>query len=128
MTSSHLESLIEQYSETHLVCDSSHPLITNTTLEEEALLYNLDKSSLHIIMDKFGSLTGKEITDSFDINTLSGGQKVVLMVLLALYCSAQNIVFIDLEVSLDALRLKSILALFEDTKPHKREILLQGIS
>lgn len=116
---------METLAETHLVCDASYPLITNTTLSEEALLYNLDDTSVSELADKFNALTGKQISAIYDINNLSGGQKVVLMVLLALSSPAQSIVFANLEVSLDSIRLKEIRALIESCRAQKREILVR---
>ena len=128
MTSGQTQYLMEKYSKSHLVCDTSYPLITNTTLEEEALLYNLDNSALNQVIDEFITLAGKQISASYDINNLSGGQKVILMVLLALYSPASRIVFMHLDTSLDTARLQSVRELIDRFKPLKLEIMLEAIS
>ncbi|MFO7659929.1 MAG: hypothetical protein R6V77_03360 [Candidatus Cloacimonadaceae bacterium] len=125
MTSDFNISVMESLAETHLVCDSSYPLITNTTLQEEALLYNLDVSAVSELITKFNTLTGKQISSAYDINNLSGGQKVILMILLALHSPAENIVFTNLKVSLDSIRLKDVMTLIESCQAQKREILVR---
>lgn len=125
MTSDFNIIAMDTLAETHLICDSSYPLITNTTLQEEAMLYNLNQSAVSELITKFNALTGKQISAAYDINNLSGGQKVILMVLLALNSPAQNIILINLAVSLDNIRLKEMMTLIESCQANKREILVR---
>ena len=91
----------EDRSDTHLICNARRPLIAGGKLREELLLYNLSTESTSDVMDKFAELTGKRISIESETNTLSGGQKVLLMCLLALFSPARRILFIDLWHSLD---------------------------
>lgn len=91
-----------------LIADASHPLISNQTLLDETLLYNLDADAILALYEKFKSLTGLSLYASYPINTLSGGQKVILMTYLCLLSPAQRINFRNLEHALDQDKLKII--------------------
>ena len=119
-----IEEIIPKYGATHLICDSAYPLIINSTLEEEAILYNLPQEVVAKLCAMFADLTGKEIKPVSDIAALSGGQKVVLMTLLALLSSAERIVFVNLPLALDKERSVAVSALIEQFKPLKASILL----
>jgi len=126
MTNSALETNIDKYSQTHLVCDAAYPLLTNSSLEEEAQLYNLEEKPLQQVLLHFYEITGKTITLKTEVTSLSGGQKVVLMFLLAILSKARNIVFIGLEVSLDSERLAQLNKLLQELSPHKNDIIIIG--
>lgn len=114
----------EKYSDTHLFCHSSVPLLTNSTFKEEAILYNLPQPELINLIADFNSITGKELTVGSNISELSGGQKIVLMVLLALHSPASRLVFINLYNNLDPERADAIHSLIEKHRPNKQEILI----
>lgn len=86
-----------------LICDANHPLISQC-LREEILLYHIDTQGEAILRESFERLSGKSISTDHDLSELSGGQKVLLMLLLALLSPAESIVFKDLHHSLDAHR------------------------
>jgi hypothetical protein len=117
-----IETMIDKYSEYYLVCDVSYPLITSSSLFEESLIYNIENHKRVSLALDFFDITGKQLRQDSDISTLSGGQKVVLMVLLALYSPAQNICFYKLQHSLDADRLKAINSIIERFRVLKHEI------
>jgi ABC-type lipoprotein export system ATPase subunit len=114
--------IIDEYSEQYLICDASYPLVTNSCLDEEALLYNLDENKLQTLTVDFFKLTGKRLKEESETSSLSGGQKVVLMVLLALHSPAQKIMFANLTVSLDKERLAAINKLIENCRTIKQDI------
>jgi len=116
--------ITEQYTATHLICDSSYPLITNSTLEEEAMLYNLDADAIATLCEQYLTLTGKPLNLSSDISALSGGQKVILMALLALFSPADRFLFVNLVADLDKERTEAMLILIEKYRIIKTEILL----
>ncbi len=118
-------SMMDTLAQTHLICDASYPLITSTTLKEEAILYNLEKESTSKLTSDFQTLTGKQISADYDINDLSGGQKVILMILLALASPAQNIVFVNLQSSLDSIRYNEINKMIVSNRTTKNEILIR---
>jgi ABC-type lipoprotein export system ATPase subunit len=114
--------IIDEYSEHYLICDASCPLVTNSSLDEEALLYNLDENKLQTLTVDFFKLTGKRLKPESETSSLSGGQKVVLMVLLALHSPAEKILFANLTVSLDKERLAAITKLIENCRTIKQDI------
>jgi ABC-type iron transport system FetAB ATPase subunit len=85
----------------YLICDSRHPLTSGSILLDEFILHALDKGARDAVCEEFNHLTGKEIGENSRIDVLSGGQKVLLMALLALYSPAPGILFIGLEQALD---------------------------
>ncbi len=84
-----------------LICDAGLPICGGGTLREELLLYDLRQNSIPELVRRFASATGKELTLDSDVSILSGGQKVILLCLCALYSPAVNIRFINLWHSLD---------------------------
>ena len=86
-----------------LICDANHPLISQC-LREEILLYHIDTQGEAMLLERFERLSGKSISTDHDLSELSGGQKVLLMLCLALLSPARSIVFKDLRHSLDAHR------------------------
>lgn len=122
-----LDKLIAKYGEKYLICDCRHPLITNGKLSEEAALYNLSGKAIDSAIILFDRLTGKKITPDIQVETLSGGQKVLLLVSLALISKAKNVLFFDLERSLDLDRRLMIKDLLKQNMPDKDFVLLEDI-
>lgn len=87
--------------DTQLLCDSGRPLCGGGTLREELLLYNVPPDSRPALSAEFASLTGKVLRPESDVSILSGGQKVLLMCLCALFSPARGILFTNLWHSLD---------------------------
>ena len=84
-----------------LLCDASQPLISSGSLEEELELYKINPANADALFTEFRTLTGKELGLKFHPDELSGGQKVLLMALLALHSTASDILFVDLQSALD---------------------------
>jgi len=106
----------------YLTADAAIPLITNGKLRSEILIYNLDASSTDRLLKTYAEISGKELTPSSIINELSGGQKVLLMALLALFCPAPAIRFINLMPALDILRRQALGELIDNSP---KEIILE---
>lgn len=106
-----------------MICDARLPLISDGKLREELVLYNLNSEEACDLCGRFLQLTGKSIDADCETANLSGGQKVVLMFLLAMLSPARNIVFIDLMRSLDAATRILINQMIESAKPEKEIIL-----
>ncbi|HOC95356.1 MAG TPA: hypothetical protein PKH21_05020 [Candidatus Cloacimonadota bacterium] len=119
-----LQLLLGKHSRQWLICPARYPLVTTGSLRGEALLYNLDKNALEEVCAEFKAYTGKAFSPESELCSLSGGQKVLLMCLLALHSPAPCIHFLDLWHSLDANnreRIQSLLHQYGQT----REILLE---
>ncbi len=86
---------------THLLCSAGKPLIAGGKLRGELLLYNVPAASLERLFTAFADLTGKILTPDSEAGDLSGGQKVLLMALLALFSPAPKIEFQELWIALD---------------------------
>ena len=93
--------MLQKYFNEYLICNARSPLISEGLLREELLLYNISTEKWKELTQEFGNITGKHLGPEDEIGTLSGGQKVLLMCLLALYSPAKKILFIDLWRSLD---------------------------
>lgn len=94
--------LIEKYGERYLICDGKHPLLSSETLWDEILLYNLSAPMFSAMLQHFQSITGKSLRANSQIMQLSGGQKTLLMFLLAYYSPASRILFVNLMDNLDS--------------------------
>lgn len=66
------------------------------------LLYNISSMDLPHLRDSFYGISQRELPE--DISQLSGGQKVLLMLCLALASPAEAIHFISVKHSLDSAR------------------------
>jgi len=99
----------------YLVADANIPLISCDRLKDELLIYNLEETATAILIDQFAKLTGKKIDKSYRITELSGGQKVILMALLAIYSPAPKIRFVNLLDALDPKRREAIQILIQDS-------------
>ncbi len=114
---------MNEYAFTHLICDGNQPLITKATLQEEAMLYNLRPEVLQEVITLFKQITDKEIASETDISQLSGGQKVVLMILLALHSNAKKILLLNAKSALDPERSDAVQTLIKQFQVSKQEIL-----
>ncbi len=88
--------------ERYLTLDAEHPLVCTDRVYDEMILYNLAEEDRGLLFSDFSRLTGKKIDEESSLTALSGGQKVILMVLLALYSPARAIRFENLSHNLDA--------------------------
>ncbi len=84
-----------------LLCDAGLPLAGGGSLREELLLFNVPASSTAELIREFTQATGRTLDPDCDVSILSGGQKVLLMCLGALFSPAQAIRFLGLWHSLD---------------------------
>lgn len=114
------QSLKERY----LVCDAGCPILSSGSLADEMLLYNLKEEMMLLLTQQFLLLSGKELSPSSKTEELSGGQKVILMCLLALYSPAPALAFLNLEKSLDSKRRHLLRELIEKLGAG-REIILR---
>jgi ABC-type iron transport system FetAB ATPase subunit len=119
-----IDELLRVYAQTHLICDSAYPIITNSTFAEEAILTNLDIIDTDNALTKFNALVNKSITISDDITHLSGGQKVLLMIILALYSKANRICFTGIYNCLDDSNKTAVKELLNDYKLIKDDIVV----
>jgi hypothetical protein len=100
-----------------LICDANHPLISNC-LKDELLLYNIDTQDEAALLEHFSALSGKRIDKAYRLDQLSGGQKVLLMLCLALHCPASNLRVINLYHSLDESRWQAVKNALETSSKH----------
>ncbi|HCM14934.1 MAG TPA: hypothetical protein DHW79_03115 [Candidatus Cloacimonas sp.] len=85
----------------YLIADAEHPLVCTDKLRDELLLYNIPTHSLAQMFTQFKQLCNKDLDESSSLQELSGGQKVILMALLAIHSPAPRIRFINLKRYLD---------------------------
>lgn len=119
-----LDKIIEQFADDFLICDVHNPIICNTVVNEEAALYNLSEESINECLTVYKNITGETLTLNTELSTLSGGQKVALMLLLALYSPAQKIVIIDFKFTLDAAKTEEFTRLIQSFRHKGKEIKL----
>jgi ABC-type lipoprotein export system ATPase subunit len=124
MTNLPNQRLWEQYASDYLICQAEYPLISSASLKEEVMLYNLDAADQKKLISEFILISGKELTSHSDLTVLSGGQKVILMVLLALLSPAQKILFENVLTPLDGTTGTAVQKLIEKYRQEKQEILL----
>lgn len=122
-----LDLLQSERSRHYLICAARHPLVSSSKLWDELLLYNLNPAAQTRLAALFEKLTGKSITADSPVNTLSGGQKVMLMCLLALLSPAPRILFLDLWHSLDTENRSKVQQLLSEFG-QGREILFEDSS
>lgn len=99
----------------YLIADGQHPLVCTDLVHDEIILYNLDRDSQARLFAEFQRITAKKIELESKLDILSGGQKVVLMALLALYSPALRIEFVHLTHSLDQDKAAEILDLIRQS-------------
>ena len=109
----------------YLIADGQHPLVCTDAVRDELILYNLGLKEEALLFSEFERITAKRIDIDSKLDALSGGQKVVLMALLALYSPAPRIEFVHLTHSLDEDKARQILELI---KQSRKEILLRDPS
>lgn len=119
--------LIEKYGDSYLICSGKHPLVSSAELSDELAIYNIKHDKKDLLIEHFNAITGKQITGSCILSTLSGGQKTILMVLLAIYSPAPKVLFAHLFESLDHINKKVIQELLE-TCAHKEYYLYEDNS
>jgi hypothetical protein len=85
----------------HLIADAKHPLLCRDQVSSEMILYNIAPDVALKIFAEYQRISKVSIEHATSLPTLSGGQKVLLMALLALYSPAEAIRFVDLDHSLD---------------------------
>lgn len=122
-----LNLLQSERSRRYLICPARHPLLSNSKLWDELLLYNLDPAAQTKLSALFEHLAGKRLAADSEVQTLSGGQKVLLMCLLALLSPAPRIIFLDLWHSLDPQNRNKVQQLLAEFG-QGREILLEESS
>lgn len=116
--------MIEDHLNSHLVCYARSPLISNGKLREELILYAIRTDQVGPLIRDFAAISGKQIDPDADVSALSGGQKVLLMVLLALRSPAGSVLFLDLWHSLDEQNQTRIKKLLDESSASK-EITLR---
>jgi len=109
----------------YLIADGQHPLVCTDAVRDEIILYNLGAKESARLFAEFERITAKKLNQDDKLDALSGGQKVVLMALLALYSPAPRIEFRHLTHSLDEAIALQILDLI---KQCDKEILLRDPS
>lgn len=114
---------IEQYGDEYLVCDGTYPFVTRALLADEAKLFKLSKAELELVCEEFYDFFEVKINPHSKIDELSGGQKIVLMFLLAMRSKADKILFVNLLDSLDQINKEKVLAIIN--KQSNRLILVQ---
>jgi len=87
--------------QSYLTANAAHPLITHGSFKVEALLYHLDSDAIQQVITNFQMICSKDLLPETIISHLSGGEKVVLMVLIALFCPAPQLRFIGIWHALD---------------------------
>lgn len=118
-----IKLLLSERAKDYLICNANHPLISAGKLLEEMIIYDVKPSLQAPLIASFASLCGKSITMSTEVSTLSGGQKVILMLLLALHSPASNILFVDLPAFLDPGRREGVLAMIGEFSSRKTILL-----
>ncbi|MDY0151045.1 MAG: hypothetical protein RBS43_02090 [Candidatus Cloacimonas sp.] len=107
----------------YFILDAAHPLITADKLQDELILYNLDAASYGVLQTEFLRITGKEIDKHSFTTALSGGQRIILMALLALLSPAPKLKFINLMHALDSTRRRYLQELLDTST---KEIILEN--
>ncbi len=108
----------------YLIADGQHPLVCTDLVRDELILYNLGKAEKALLFADFERITSKEIDEKSKVEALSGGQKVMLMALMALYSPAPRIEFLHLTHSLDTDKAAEILDLI---KQSGKDILIRDL-
>ena len=109
----------------YLIADGQHPLVCTDLVRDEIILYNLGTEESARLFAEFERITAKKIDFGSKLDALSGGQKVVLMALLALHSPAPRIEFLHLTHSLDE---DIVIQILDLIKQSRKEILLKDQS
>ncbi len=118
-----ITELLDRYSDKYLICDGEQPLLTYGSVAEEMMLYNIADEAQNKILSGFTAITGKILSPDTNTNQLSGGQKVILAVLLSLASPSPALLFHNLEHGLDKDKRSRIYLLIEQAKSSNRVIL-----
>lgn len=117
--------IIEQYGNTHLIIDGRIALISPGPVKEEALLFGLTLDQIAAVLDQASQILQQQITPETRGDCLSGGQQIVVAILLALASSAEKILYIHVFEALDAERREQLQKLFT-TEPRGRVSYMFG--
>lgn len=101
---------------TYLLADAEHPILCKDQISEEMILYNIKGDIALELFTEYERICGKSISFDTQLSVLSGGQKVLLMALLALYSPAGAIRFLHLQHSLDESKAEALDELFTKSK------------
>jgi len=113
---------IEKFGGEYLVMDGRVPLMSGASLRDELRLYNLGDRAQAEVIRCFSEMTGKTADGALCLETLSGGQKVILATLIALESDAKNLMFINFFHALYPERRRKIMALVETCRSCKQKI------
>lgn len=117
-----LTKYIEKYGEEYLIFDGRIPILSNATVLEELRLYNIPSQKHHKIMDLFEKITDKQINSEHKTGELSGGQKTILSIIIALESAAPKILFINFFKSLHQNKKNIIMELIKEYEINKDHI------
>lgn len=95
-----IRRFVENNTSEYLVIDGQIPFVTNGTLSEEAILFNLDLQKRLEIYKTLKMHHEIEITDNHKSTSLSHGQKIIIIVYYTLYAPALKIKFSNIFRSL----------------------------
>jgi len=109
-----IPDLIELYGKDYLICSGDLPCIVTGRICEESVFYGLDPGAESTVIERFNLISGKQVDCNTAISTLSGGQKVILMTLLALNSPAEKILFHNLMHNLDIAKREIVRQLLEE--------------
>jgi ABC-type iron transport system FetAB ATPase subunit len=108
----------------YLTLDAAQPLVCTDKIMDEMILYRIPDSRMDALLQDFARITGKKADPESSLLSFSGGQKVILMVLLSLYSPAKALCFRDLFYSLDQDKQPNIQALLSASD---KEIIFEDI-
>jgi ABC-type transport system involved in cytochrome c biogenesis ATPase subunit len=103
-----------------LIIDGIIPIVTNSTLLDEMVLYNLTDSKIKTLLKQFREITGKSITGDTKINTLSFGQKIIAAILMSINCKAPKVLLRRVSSSIDKSKLDTLIKMIEKESQNGR--------
>ncbi|MCK9557117.1 MAG: hypothetical protein PHO85_06635 [Candidatus Cloacimonetes bacterium] len=106
----------------YLIADALHPLVCTDKVRDELLLYNIQAQDYPKVFEQFKLICDKGLDVASALQELSGGQKVILMAILAIYSPARRIHFINLNRYLDASKANALKTLIDGSD---KEILVE---
>lgn len=117
-----LAKYIKSYGEEYLIFDGRIPTLSNGTVLEELNLYNISAGKCQKILELFEKITDKKLSISHKTGELSGGQKTILSIIIALESAAPKILFVNFFKSLHHNKKEIILQLLHDYTNSKEDI------
>jgi len=102
-----LAKYITTYGEEYLIFDGRIPSLSNGTVLEEMNLYNISAESSTKILSLFEKIADKALSSSDKTGELSGGQKTILSIIIALESSAPKLLFVNFFKSLHSNKKRS---------------------